>query len=178
MNKILRKEMAVVIVGLLMVFTAPVQAQEQKLNFEVVSQAESETFTVALDGFDVVSYFYSPSPQKGNKAHQAIYLGKRYLFVSAENQKKFAAAPEEYLPEFEEYCGCAVSEGEHVKADPEVFKIVEGSLVLFEDANALSTWNKNEEERYEKAQNFWEYESEYNANDRLQDDTRVRLFSF
>ena len=178
MNTLLSRGMVVILGGLLLVFAAPLKVQAQELRFESVSQAESEAFAVALEGYDVISYFNSPSPKKGNKDYQAVYLGKRYLFINSENQKKFAADPEEYLPEFEEYCGCALSENKRVNADPEVFKIVDGNLVFFEDKKALSKWNKNEEERYAKAQKFWKYESEYNANNRLKNDTRVKLFSF
>lgn len=163
-------------IGLFIPMSASAQLEGQA--FEPPSQENVESISVALDGYDVLTYFHSASPQKGNKTYQATYRDKRYLFVNLENQKKFAADPEKYLPEFDEHCGCAASEGELVKANPEIFKITEGKLVLFENKQALSRWNEDEAELYKKAQSFWKYESEYNANDRLQDDSRVRLFTF
>lgn len=184
MGALFGKILVVLLMGL--IFSPRAFAQEHNLPTESVnnqvsespSQEEIEKFAIALEGYDVVNYFHSSTSQKGNETYQAVYQGKRYLFVSAKNRAKFAVAPEDYLPEFEEYCGCAVSENKHVKADPAVFKITEGKLVLFKDQKALSKWNENEGKRYEDAQKFWKYESEYNANKRLNDDTRVRLFSF
>ena len=170
MNTIFGKILVVLLVGLF--FSMPVFAQD---NQQVIDHKDSP---IALDGYDVVSYFVLPAPELGSLSYQAGYEGKRYLFLNDENRKKFAADPEKYLPEFEEYCGCAASENKRIKADPAIFKITAGKLVLFEDKKALSKWNKNETVRYQDAQKFWSYESEYNANDRLQDDTRLRLFPF
>ena len=170
MDTAFKKVMAIFLVGLFMSMPAFAQGSHQTNN--------SNNISIALDGYDVVSYFSLPAPEKGSLNYLAVYQGKRYLFIDAENRQKFVAAPEKYLPEFEEYCGCAVSENKRIKADPTVFKVTAGKLVLFEDEKALSKWNKNEEERHEDAQKFWKYQSEYNANDRLQDDTRFRLFPF
>jgi len=142
------------------------------------AQEQVENIPVALGGYDVVTYFASPAPKEGLKTHQAVYGDKRYFFVSLENQEKFAANPEKYLPEFNEYCGCAASEGELVKADPKVYKVVNGRLVLFENNDALSLWNADENERYQRAQKFWKYEDRYDAEKRLRENTTVRLFTF
>lgn len=152
-------------------------AQEENQAPHLSTQDIEET-KIALDGYDVVTYFLASAPQKGNKTYQAIYRDKRYLFASPENREKFAANPDKYLPEFDEYCGCAASEDELVQADPTVFKIREGKLILFENKDALSDWNENENERYQKAKRFLKYENEYDAGERLRDDTRVRLFTF
>lgn len=163
-------------IGLFVFIAAPAQAQEQVS--QRLSQAAIENISVAVDGYDVVTYFTASSPLKGIETYQAVYGDKRYLFVSAENQEKFSVDPEKYLPEFEEYCGCAASEGKLVEADPKVYKIVEGKLVLFEDTKALNLWNTDEKERYKKAQEFWKYENKYDSGKRLRDNTRVRLFTF
>ena len=168
--------MVILLVGLF--FPANVFAQIEGQTSQQFSQKKAGNISIALDGYDAVSYFMPAGVEKGVQAYQAVYQDKRYLFVSAENQNKFAADPEKYLPEFEDYCGCGVSENKRIKADPKVFKITEGKLVLFENTQALSKWNANETERFQKAQKFWKHENEYNANKRLQDDTRVRLFTF
>ncbi len=143
-----------------------------------ISQEDIQNIEVGVEGYDVVNYFYSTIPQKGTTNYQAVYKGKRYLFTSAENQVKFSSSPDYYLPEFEEYCGCAVSDNERKKADPKVFKISKGKLILFQDEEARNKWNENEEGRHKQARNFFKYENEYDASERLHDDTRVRLFSF
>ena len=170
------KFLTVLFIGLFVFIAAPVHAQEA--DSQTLSHIELGKTPIALEGYDVVTYFIPSGPLKGSESHQAVYGEKRYLFTSAENQKKFSVDPEKYIPEFGEYCGCAASENKRVKADPEVFKITEGKLVLFENTAALSVWEKDESNLYKKAQEFSKYESKYNANKRLQDDTRVRLFTF
>ena len=165
-------------IGLL--FSSPVWAQSADTLplSQDISQDEPDNISVALEGYDVMTYYTPAGPQKGAPSYQALYNDKRYLFTSLENQQQFAKNPEKYLPEFEEYCGCAVSDNKQVMADPTVFKITQGKLVLFEDEQALSLWNKDEAGRYKKAQNFWKHENKYDANKRLRDDSRARLFSF
>jgi len=120
--------------------------------------------------------YYISGPQKGNSSYQSLYNGKRYLFINAENQNKFSKDPEKYLPEFDEYCGCTLAENLRVMADPKVFKIVQGKLVLLKDEESLSLWN--EEERYQKARDFWKIENQYDADKRLRENGRALLFTF
>ena len=46
---------------------------------------------VAMDGFDVVAYFESGSPEKGLDAHTVEYKGATWKFSSADNARAFAA---------------------------------------------------------------------------------------
>lgn len=176
MNALFNKFFAILLTGLL--FSTTVFAQTDNQPQKQLSQKEIQDIAIALEGYDVVSYFDFSSPKKGEETYQALYQGKRYLFINAENQEKFAAAPEYFLPEFEEFCGCAASENRRVKADASVFKITNGRLVLFHSEAALSKWNEDEDARYKKAQDFWKYENGYSAGNRFQDKTTVRLFSF
>ncbi len=184
MRALFNKFMVVLSIGLFFSTAAvaqissPVSNQSESQAPYSALQENISNIPIALDGHDVVNYFYSSVPEKGDGTYQAVYKGQRYLFISPENQEKFAAGPEQYLPEFEEYCACAVSDNKRVQADPRVFKITNGRLVLFGDEEARSKWEKNEQKRYQAAQKFWKYETEYNAEDRLHDDTRVRLFTF
>ena len=164
-------------IGLLV--SSPAFAQsEADITAPEISQDELEGIPVAIDGYDVMTYYTSSGPQKGNTSHQSLYNGKRYLFTSAENQTKFSKDPEKYLPEFEDYCGCALADNLRVMADPKVFKIVNGKLVLFKDEASLSLWNEDEEARYQKARDFWKIENQYDADKRLRENGRARLFTF
>ena len=169
------KILVITLIALYLPASAFAQTEHQ---IEPNTSQDIQNIPVALEGYDVLTYFLPSGPEKGSYQYQVSYRDKRYLFLSAENQKSFAANPERYLPEFDAYCACATSENKRVIADPSVFKITQGKLVLFENTQALSKWNKNEEERYTNAQKFWKYENEYTANDRLKEDTRVRLFEF
>ena len=173
-----RQLMVVFAVGLLIPLPALAQTPDSNATSQEMSQDELDNIPAALEGYDVVTYYMPSGPQKGSKSYQALYNEKRYVFTSLENQQLFSQDPEKYLPEFEEYCGCAVSENRRVMADPTIFKVMEGKLVLFETQEALNLWEENETERYQKAQDFWKYENRYDANKRLQDDSRARLFTF
>jgi len=160
-------------------FSTPVFAQSGlDIASAEISKDELESLPVALQGYDVMTYYASSGPQKGNTSYQVLYNKKRYLFISLENQEKFSKDPEKYLPEFEAYCACSVSDNHPVMADPKVFKITEGKLVLFRDEAALSLWNEDEAGRYKKAQDFWKIENQYDADKRLRENGRARLFTF
>ena len=176
---LLRPLIAMLVIGFL--FSSPVLAQLEAgstTSFQEMSKDELEAIPAALEGYDVISYYTSSGPQKGNASYQALHNDKRYLFTSFENQQQFSKDPEKYLPEFEEYCGCAISDNLRTMANPEIFQITEGSLILFKDEAALSLWNEDEAGRYQSAQKFWEFENKYDGDKRLREDSRARLFSF
>ena len=44
---------------------------------------------LAVEGYDLVSYFTEKAPQKGLEQHQVSWEGARYLFSSAKNKNTF-----------------------------------------------------------------------------------------
>jgi YHS domain-containing protein len=103
--------------------------------------------SIALDGYDPVSYF-DDAPREGEKKFQYAYRGVTYLFADAANMNKFKATPEKYEPAYGGWCAYAMGEkGEKVEVDPETFKVLDGKLYLFYNSwgnNTLPKWNKNE----------------------------------
>lgn len=114
--------------------------------------------TIALEGYDPVSYFDS-KPQEGKSEHTFSYKGITYLFANANNLGKFKANPEKYEPAYGGWCAYAMGEaGEKVKIDPETYKIIGGKLYLFYNFwgnNTLTDWNKNEGPLKAKADQNW-----------------------
>lgn len=133
---------------------------------------------LALDGYDITSYYSGAALQKGTQEFQASYQGKRYYFANTENRSDFSKNPERYLPEFGEHCAFSASQQMSKKADPTIFTIRNDNLVLFADEQALTSWIADEEKSYSKAQKFWKEQNKYDGNKRLRDESRVRLFSF
>lgn len=159
-------------------FSAPVFAQISDEILSSASQEELQAAPIAFEGYDVITYFSPGGLKVGTGKFQTVYLNQRYLFSTHENQEIFMSDPERYLPEFGEYCGCGASEEKWIRADPEIFKVIDGNLILFENPEALSLWNKDEERRYQKARDFWKYENKYDADKRLREDSTIKLFSF
>jgi len=109
----------------------------------------------ALHGYDPVTYFESPAPQPGSDAFSYTFMGATWRFVSAENRKKFAAAPETYLPQFGGYCAKAVSENHTADTDPLAFKIVNGKLYLNYDPKVQKLWEADIPGRIANAEKNW-----------------------
>jgi len=114
--------------------------------------------TVAIEGYDPVSYFDN-KPVEGKNEHKVTHKGVTYLFTNATNLAKFKANPDKYEPAYGGWCAYAMGEtGEKVKVDPETFKIVDGKLNLFYNfwgTNTLKDWNKNEAPLKTKADQNW-----------------------
>jgi YHS domain-containing protein len=114
--------------------------------------------TVALEGYDPVSYFQG-IPKVGNPEIKLVYEGIVYQFSSGDNLVKFKNNPGKYEPAYGGWCAFAMGEsGEKVKIDPETFKISDGKLYLFYNFwgnNTLEDWNKNEQKLKIAADHNW-----------------------
>lgn len=100
------------------------------------AQAPTEP-TPALRGMDLVSYFQTGGPVKGQAAFRHDFDGARYLFSSAQNKAAFVADPDRYLPQFGGLCTTGLSKGFIGQSDPAVWKIVDGKLYLFSTAERM-----------------------------------------
>ena len=62
--------------------------------------------------------------------------------------------PTKFLPQFGGYCAFALSKGRLSPVDPDVYKIVDGKLYLFQSAGAKSAFEADDEV-LAKAQKNW-----------------------
>lgn len=85
----------------------------------------------AIDGYDPVAYFTEKRPVQGMSTISHDWDEKRYLFASAKHRDLFAANPDRYEPQFGGLCAAAVSKGMKNKADPTIWRIVDGKLYVF-----------------------------------------------
>jgi YHS domain-containing protein len=85
----------------------------------------------AIDGYDPVAYFTEKKPVRGKAQYSQVFDDKRYLFASSKHRDLFAANPEHYEPQFNGLCAGNVSRGNKVKANPTIWRVVEGKLYLF-----------------------------------------------
>ncbi len=115
--------------------------------------------TVAVDGYDVVSYFTDSKATKGSDKITSEYKGVTYQFSSDKNRAAFAADPDKYTPTYGGWCASAMgAKAEKVEINPEYFKVKDGRLFLFYKdffSNALNDWNKHESEWEPAADTNW-----------------------
>ena len=105
---------------------------------------ETKGETLAVRGFDVVSYFVGEGvPVEGSEEFTVRYEGFDYRFANEDNAKAFVADPAKYAPAYGGYCAWAIGENDALApGDPEVYEIVDGKLYL--------NFNKSVQEKWEK----------------------------
>lgn len=114
---------------------------------------------LAVQGYDVVSYFTKGKAVKGISSHTVIHQGVKYQFSTVENKEDFKKNPTKYEPQYGGWCAYALgAAGEKVEIDPSTFKILNGKLYLFYNKyfnNTLTKWNKDEANLKSKADASW-----------------------
>lgn len=98
----------------------------------------------AIKGYDPVAYFVAGRAMRGSEHHSYEWLGVKWLFATAENQKLFEADPMTYAPQYGGYCS-TVHLFEPGKADvnPTAWRIVKDQLYLFfEEEEAIEQYGK------------------------------------
>ncbi len=89
--------------------------------------------TVALHGYDPVSYFEREQPRRGNKRILERLGGATYLFASSASRYTFLGNAPAYQPQFGGYCATSLAQGRLEDIEPEIFVIFDHKLYLFKD---------------------------------------------
>ncbi len=92
--------------------------------------------TVALHGYDPVSYFEREQPRPGNKRILERVGGATYYFTSRASRYTFLGNAPAYQPQFGGYCATSMAQGRLEDIDPETFAIFDQKLYLFKDDGA------------------------------------------
>lgn len=86
---------------------------------------------IAIDGYDPVTYFTDPVPQKGKPDHEYYWGGVPWYFATAANRDAFVRAPDVYAPQYGGYCLMSLARGFLSVGKPGIFAISGGRLFLF-----------------------------------------------
>lgn len=115
--------------------------------------------TLAVKGYDTVSYFTDGKAMKGKPEIASRYLGVTYHFATPQHRTLFAAAPEKYTPTYGGWCASAMGDGgRKVPIDPTNFKVKDGRLFLFYKglgSDARKDWDRHEAEWEPAADEHW-----------------------
>jgi len=110
---------------------------------------------LGVQGYDLVSYQTMGKPTRGNGHNVAEHDGISYQFSSAENKAAFEANPAKYLPAYGGYCAFGASVGKKFNGDPNVWKVVDGTLYLNLDKDIQKKWNEDIPGNISKADTNW-----------------------
>lgn len=99
--------------------------------------------SLALEGFDAVSYFVSGKPISGQANLSTQYKGVTWRFSSADNLAAFKANPKKYAPQYGGHCAWGTARGYAVRGDPKVWRIVSGKLYLNYNRSVQNKWNRD-----------------------------------
>jgi YHS domain-containing protein len=110
---------------------------------------------VALEGYDPISYFAGGKPAKGDLKIEATFNGALYHFVSQEHREIFEKSPVKYVPAYGGYCGYAASIGKVRPADPLLWSIVDGQLIVQNTKSAAELWDKDVSANKARADKNW-----------------------
>lgn len=111
---------------------------------EAVSSAvgDEEKLPLAVEGFDVTTYFEEEGPVEGKPSISVVWNDKEWWFASKENREEFLENPVRFAPRYHGHCCQSLSDGKLAKGNPRVFRIVDGRLYLFHDYDRKRMWSK------------------------------------
>jgi YHS domain-containing protein len=110
---------------------------------------------IALNGYDPISYFTDGKPMKGDPTIEATYNGALYHFISQENRERFEKSPAQYAPAYGGFCGYAASVGKVRPANPLIWSIVDGQLIVQHTKGADELWQKDVAGNKARADKYW-----------------------
>lgn len=117
------------------------------LSMASAALADVDTFAVdgvAINGYDAVAYHTVGAPTPGSADYTAEWDGATWRFASAQNRDAFAADPERFAPAYGGFCAFGTSKGKKKTTQPEMFKVVGGTLYLNSGEAAQSNFLKDE----------------------------------
>ncbi len=110
---------------------------------------------LAMNGYDVISYWQGGDPTEGNPEISAEYNGATWIFVSKENRDRFLADPAAYAPQYGGYCAYAASRGYVADVDPYAWRIYGDKLYLNYSPRVRRMWASDIDANIEKADAIW-----------------------
>jgi len=121
----------------------------------LVAPASGQGPGPAIKGYDTVAYFKLGKAVKGGESFSFRWRDLDWHFSSMEHRDLFAAAPEQYAPQYDGYCAWAMTESRLAITDPEVWKIVDGKLYLNCSQAAYEKWSRDIPGHIRKADAIW-----------------------
>ncbi|MEM7562353.1 MAG: YHS domain-containing (seleno)protein [Pseudomonadota bacterium] len=110
---------------------------------------------LALNGYDVMSYWRGGIPMKGSDSFKLEYAGATWIFSSSQNLEAFVAEPEKYAPQYGGFCAYAAAQGQLSDVDPFAWRIWKGRLYLNYSPRVRRIWANEIDANIEKGNQNW-----------------------
>src|SRR5262245_37009063 len=110
---------------------------------------------VGLGGHDPVAYAADNAAVKGAAEQTSGHGGATYRFASAAHKATFDADKVKHAPQYGGYCAYAASMNRLSEADPTVFQIVDGQLLVFTNADFKERFDQDVAGNKAKADANW-----------------------
>lgn len=110
---------------------------------------------VALNGFDVVSYFTETTPLPGKPDFEYDWSGAPWYFATKANRDVFIEHPEVYAPQFAGHGAMAVARGFLSDGNPRVYLVFGNRLYLFYSAGNRDAFVLSGNEIVDRAHAQW-----------------------
>ncbi|MBO9448422.1 YHS domain-containing (seleno)protein [Ruegeria sp. R14_0] len=110
---------------------------------------------LAMNGYDVMTYWRGGNPQKGDPEIAAEYNGATWVFLSDENRQAFLSDPAKFAPQFGGYCAYAASQNAVADVDPIAWRIWDDKLYLNYSIEVRRLWANKIDENIDKANGYW-----------------------
>lgn len=118
----------------------------------------------AVSGYDVVAYrdltqapvgSQQPKAVAGRKDITARYNGATFAFANEANRERFLADPAKYAPAYDGHCAYGVAKGGKVPGNPNLWRIVDGTLYLNITPNVVGFWEEDIDGNIDTAEGNW-----------------------
>lgn len=118
----------------------------------------------AVSGYDVVAYWGleqsdvgtpQPGAIPGNANITADYNGATFAFATDANRDLFLKDPEQFIPAYDGHCAYGVSRGGKVPANPNLWRIVDGTLYLNITTAVVGFWEEDIPDNITLANQNW-----------------------
>ena len=113
---------------------------------------------LAVRGYDVVAYVTQDRAVPGSPRFRSEFEDVTYYFASAEHQALFEREPARYQPAYHGYDATRIVYAIPELADPEVWRLIDGRLFLFADADSKAAFELDLPGNMALADRYWKDE--------------------
>ena len=113
---------------------------------------------LAVRGYDVVAYVTQSRAVPGSPRWRSQFEGVAYYFASAEHQALFDREPARYQPAYHGYDATRIVYAIPELADPEVWRLIDGRVFLFADAESKAAFELDLQGNVALADRYWKDE--------------------